>query len=262
MRQLVVPELPGSLSQPALDSPLHEATLPQPNHTSTQALPARHSTPYPIVSKPAQGSPASAEDRSSQAFRLAETIAETDTGPSASEAVRAPSAPLTATPAEPTAASNAPKIPQKLLLGGTLIAIVLVFMIGVWAAGRNTPVKTPQSTPQSTNSNSTKPSEVTPEATQRDQQRKADLTSLATALEVYKRAVGTYPAGSDISVVYALQYTTPPYISYINYDPSSSAETKIKYSYNSDGSSFTLAARLEDPADSDSQNGYYVVKSQ
>ncbi len=262
MRRLVVPELPSSLNQSALDSPLSETALPKSHNSAPHTTPPRHATPYPTAPVATQAPNANEEDRSSQAFRLAEAIAETDIG---ADPVKAPPEPgetaVVAPDNQPTPHAS-PKSHQKLLLGGTMLAIVLIFMIGIWAAQRNAPVSNPKPAPQSSNPSSTKPSEVTPEATQRDTQRKTDLTTLATALEVYKREKGTYPAGSDISVVYGLQYTTPPYISYINYDPSSDAQTKIKYSYTSDGSSFTLAARLEDPADPDSQNGYYIVKSQ
>ena len=119
-------------------------------------------------------------------------------------------------------------------------------------AASTTPLVTPSVTPAPT----TTPS---PEAAKRDDQRKKDLKDIATALEVYRRANGSYPAGNDISALYPLQYTNPPYISYINYDPASTASNKIKYGYNSDGTNFTLTAQLEVKSDPDAKDGVLTV---
>lgn len=98
-----------------------------------------------------------------------------------------------------------------------------------------------------------------PDAVKRDDTRKKDLKEIATALEVYHRDNGSYPAGNDISALYPLQYTNPPYISYINYDPSSTESNKIKYGYSSDGVNFKLTAKLEILTDLDAQDGIYTV---
>ena len=92
-----------------------------------------------------------------------------------------------------------------------------------------------------------------------DNQRKRDLKEIGTALEVYKQDSGAYPVGTDISAVYPLQYTNPPYIKFVNYDPSSTEAAKVKYSYSSDGKTFTLKAKLENPQDSDAKDGYFVI---
>lgn len=97
------------------------------------------------------------------------------------------------------------------------------------------------------------------DAVKRDDIRKKDLKEIATALEVYRRDTGSYPAGGDISALYPLQYTNPPYISYINYDPSSTDANKIKYGYSSDGANFKLTAKLEILTDLDAKDGIYTV---
>ncbi len=98
-----------------------------------------------------------------------------------------------------------------------------------------------------------------PDAIKRDDTRKKDLKDIATALEVYRRDNGNYPLGNDINVLYPLQYTSPPYISYINYDPSSTSTNKIKYGYSSDGINFKLTTRLEILTDPDARDGMYTV---
>ena len=244
LHRLVVPELPSKLETTEINSPLSDSALPQ--HTSTELLPNQ---PRPQVATHVDAS-TNRKPKESKAFVLAEAIAENDK--------TLHDTPKQAVPGQGVSRKSS----SVLLLGGTVVAIMLVILLGLWAT-RNSQqgAASPRATQQSTKPITPPPAKITAEALKRDAQRKTDLSNLATALEVYKRQQGTYPIGNDISVVYPLQYTTPPYISYINYDPSSDNNTKIKYSYTSDGSSFTIAARLEDPSDPDSQSGYYIVKS-
>lgn len=244
LHRLIVPELPGKLDTTELNSPLSKPELSQKLSAKLPLRPITPSSPHSHVSTPTHQEPSQ-----SKAFVLAEAIAETDIptmrGSSMTDTKEAKS-----------------KLNPALLLGGTVVAILLVALLGFWA----TQYGQSQSTSRRTTQQSTKPTappaaKINVEALKRDATRKTDLSTLATALEVYKRQQGTYPAGNDISVVYPLQYTTPPYISYVNYDPLSDDNTKIKYSYTSDGSSFTIAARLEDPSDPDGQSGYYIVRS-
>lgn len=95
----------------------------------------------------------------------------------------------------------------------------------------------------------------------RDNQRKKDLREIADGLAKYFNDKGGYPAGADIRSLYPLQYSSPIYISYINYDPSSTDLEKIKYDYVSNGRTYILKAKLEDINDKDAQNGYFVITS-
>jgi hypothetical protein len=238
-----VPELPTRPYMGALESPLESTAIEQP----TTAPKIKDSHPLPPSEK-LQSSVSQPLGQDSQAWALAEAIAESDTLAQAN-----PGQPTN----KPTAQNKANPI---VLLGATVATMAMVGVLGLWAArtNRTAPKPTQQAIP--TNNETTSP-KVAVEARKRDAQRKTDLNALSAALEVYKRQEGVYPTGNDISVIYPLQYTTPPFISYVNYDPLSDDDTKIKYSYTSDGSSFTIAARLEDSTDTDNQNGYYIVRS-
>ncbi len=243
LRRLIVPELPNKPVVQALESPLDTSAIDQPVVKPKNRY--THSKPAPYGPQASGDQPLGVD---SQAFALAEEIAERDVPAQGS---------LAQPNADPPSTSM---MSTAVLLGGTVAAIGLVCILGLWAARTNqvSPKNQQQAAPPNNQASTPKASA---EARKRDQQRKLDLNDISAALEVYKRQVGTYPAGNDISVVYALQYTSPPYISYVNYDPLSDDNTKIKYSYSSDGSSFTIAARLEDSTDEESQNGYYIVRS-
>ncbi len=254
MCRLVVPELPSSSknlnSQFELPSALAEPELPAPIdtlaiHASAVAVQEDYRTQN------------TTQPHTDLAFLQAEAIAEMDTP--ANTIQTSSSSPEVTDSFTLQNKSMPPYNNPKFLIAGISIATIVVLGAGLWAAQRNAALQhtkkpanhstTPQRTPVAT------------EVTQRDNQRKTDLNSLATALEVYKQQLGTYPAGDDIKVLYPLQYTTPPYITIVNYDPSSDEDTKIKYNYSSDGTSFTIVARLEDPSDPDAQSGYYVVRN-
>lgn len=147
-----------------------------------------------------------------------------------------------------------------------IIVIVILIMVAIAVAGymsRKSDSKSPSAAvnlPTSTPAITSSPSGSTSDqATSRDGQRKNDLKEISTALEVYKQEKGAYPAGNDINVIYPLQYTNPPYIKFVNYDPASTEDNKIKYIYTSDGQSFTLKAKLEVSDDKDAKDGYYIV---
>jgi hypothetical protein len=111
-----------------------------------------------------------------------------------------------------------------------------------------------------TNQNTATQNSLTPEQA-RDNQRKKDLHEIADALAKYFNSKGSYPAGADIRALYPLQYTSPVYITHINYDPSSTDTEKIKYFYVSNGKTYILKAKLEDANDPDAQDGYFVQTS-
>jgi hypothetical protein len=279
------PELPNSLSGPELKSPIEQpgleselkqaALLSKLDHPE---LPEQDSTQEPLAPAPFTQEEVEAS-KHTMAYELAEEIAERDTEQTspaepASGATVSPSQvrkgpepqinPPVAKDEQVAKTNSAPKKPkgkQATLLIGTVLCLALVAAIGVWMLSRQ---NSNQVVPATTNTSQPQvpgPPEVSPEATERDQKRKDDLNTISAALEVYKQQQGTYPAGDDIKVIYPLQYTTPPYITIINYDPSSTPETKIKYAYKSDGSTFTIAAKLEDSTDPDAQDGYYIVRS-
>lgn len=69
----------------------------------------------------------------------------------------------------------------------------------------------------------------------RDTKRKADLTAIQSALEIYRSDMGAYPGGTAA--------LSPTYIGAVPTDPS----TKAAYAYNPAGTSYTLCATLENP---------------
>ncbi len=279
------PELPNSLSSPELKSPIEQpglesglkqaALLSKLDHPE---LSEQDSTQEPLAPAPFTQEEVEAS-KHTMAYELAEEIAERDTGQtspaesasgttiSPGQAEKKTESEVSTAEAKAEQAANTdpdpkkPKGKQATLLIGTVLCLALVAAIGIWMLSRQ---NSNQVVPAATNTNQPQvpgPPEASPEATTRDQKRKDDLNTISAALEVYKQQQGTYPAGDDIKVIYPLQYTTPPYITIINYDPSSTPETKIKYAYKSDGSTFTIAAKLEDSADPDTQDGYYIVRS-
>lgn len=132
-------------------------------------------------------------------------------------------------------------------------------ILGAWyllrpASSPASKTPTPSSTVQPTATPSLDPAK-------RDSQRKSDLNSIAIGLEAYHKATGAYPVGSDISILSPLEKTTPPFITKVNVDPSSTESVVIKYAYVSDGSGFTLSATLEKSQDADAKDGLYVVRN-
>lgn len=273
LRRMVVPELPSALSEQELESPLNEPALMQTTTAEDAGIAKQLATTSSIAAE-------QQASRETEAFALAETIAEQDTVPTqplephtdaqetiAATAPEADTAASDTTPeqlvssevtttTDPPIDEKQPKNKQLLVLVSTVASTLLVLGIGLWIVSANKPTAKPIAAPVSNDS-----PKASAEALKRDQTRKDDLSTISAALEVYKQQNGTYPAGDDIKVVYPLQYTTPPYIAIINYDPSSTADTKIKYAYQSDGKTFAIAAKLEDPTDKEAQNGYYIVRS-
>lgn len=268
------------------------ATDSRPTSNKDFAVSTEHPTPpahKPVPSlQVAADSPTlslseQAESKETLAFELAEDIAERDvdntgkvfSGPNeppqvpSDKSTQANPAEQNATPREAQQAVEAraedtqsPKLRQNQVLIGTLASLALVIGLGYWLTSRQSqPAPTAPTAPLADRDADQEPSDSSAEALERDQKRKDDLNTISAALEVYKQQEGSYPAGDDIKVIYPLQYTSPPYISYINYDPSSSETKKIKYAYQSDGATFTLAAKLENTGDQDAQDGYYIVRS-
>lgn len=150
---------------------------------------------------------------------------------------------------------------KKIILIGIVVAALLAITtlagIVVNRSSTSTPAKVTEPAVSSV-----KPADnsgISAAAVDRDNQRKRDLKEISTALEVYKQDSGTYPVGSDIAAIYPLQYTNPPYIKFVSYDPASTEVAKVKYIYSSDGKTFTLKAKLENPQDSTAKDGYYIV---
>ncbi len=161
---------------------------------------------------------------------------------------------------------QAPKQKKSSLIKITLIAglIVLLLVVSLVVIGligrRNNAAHQSTSTPSASSS---KPNDAIVTTStgviDRDKQRKRDLKEISTALEVYKQDSGSYPIGSDISAVYPLQFTNPPYIKFVSNDPLSTESANIKYSYSSDGKTFTLKAKIENPQDNEIKDGFYTV---
>jgi hypothetical protein len=279
------PELPNSLSTPELKSPIEQpgleselkqaALLSKLDHPE---LSEQESNQEPLAPAPFTQEEVEAS-KHTMAYELAEEIAERDTeqtspAESASGTTISPGQAEKKTESEvstPEAKAEQaaktdpdpkkPKGKQATLLIGTVLCLALVSAIGVWMLSRQ---NSNQVVPAATNTNQPQvpgPPEASPEATTRDQKRKDDLNTISAALEVYKQQEGAYPKGSEINAIYPLQYTTPPYIKYINYDPLSDENVSIKYLYSSDGKTFVLTAKLEDTTDPDGRDGRYEVRS-
>ncbi len=264
------PELPSSLSDPELSQPMAaKLNDTPPDRAAIGSLPVEPKLANKIADETLPTTPpGSAEieaSRHTKAYQLAEEIAENDMLPTvltnrqlANTQNRATHSDTKVDPANEPKKS---KGKQVALLAGTVLCLALVAGIGAWMlarqnANRVVPAVTKTNQPQVPG-----PPKASSEAISRDQKRKDDLNTISAALEVYKQQQGRYPAGDDIKVIYPLQYTTPPYITVVNYDPSSTADVKIKYAYQSNGTSFTVAAKLEDSTDPAAQNGYYIVRS-
>lgn len=145
-----------------------------------------------------------------------------------------------------------------------LIGLTGFLLLNVFAAPKADAPQQSNSPQPNTSSSSPTPSNQT-EGALRDTQRKDDLNALAIALAAYKKAIGSYPKGSDIAVLTPLTTGDPVYIKEIKNDPLSDPQQGlvIKYGYSSeDGTKFILTASLENKQDSDATNGLYIVKSQ
>jgi general secretion pathway protein G len=82
----------------------------------------------------------------------------------------------------------------------------------------------------------------------RDAKRKSDLQQVASALEIYKADEGSYPATGSLS--WGESFTGGDGTIYMSKLPEDPLSTRVYY-YNSDGTTFTLEACLENVADSD-----------
>lgn len=198
--------------------------------------------------------PKSEAELLSQAHQVSETI---HLAPSPSPHALADE--LLAAAAKPHPPKSQSHYTWVLMAGSALVLIAGA--IGAWLLLKqpNTPSNSPQVTPSIQNSNPLLT--TTKEPTKRDAQRKSDLNSIAIGLEAYHKSTGAYPVGNDISILASLEKTTPPFITHINLDPSSTTGSDIKYSYSSDGSGFTLSAILENPLDADAKDGLYIVRN-
>ncbi|MEI7819114.1 MAG: hypothetical protein WCI47_03280 [bacterium] len=164
--------------------------------------------------------------------------------------------------AEAAAAPQSNGISNNYKLIALSVCLIVGAAIGGWfmlQPPKNNPAKSPvtQLSPTITTSPS-----ISSDQQQRDKQRKSDLNSLAIGVEAYKKATGTYPAGSNATALEPLTRTSPPYITSIPNDPlkKSGDTTPIQYGYSSNGASFTLSAVLENTTDPDSKNGLYIVR--
>ena len=146
------------------------------------------------------------------------------------------------------------------ILAGISLFILVGAGVGAWLLLMPARSDKPATTPVPVTTTTPTPSPSI-EPAKRDTQRKSDLNSIAIGLEAYHKATGAYPVGSDISILSPLEKTAPPFINRVNLDPSSTEGTPIKYSYSSDGSSFTLSASLENAKDPDAKDGLYVVRN-
>jgi len=70
----------------------------------------------------------------------------------------------------------------------------------------------------------------------RDTKRKADLTAIQSALEIYRSDIGAYPAGTGT--------LSPTYMGTVPTDP----KTKQAYAFTPAGTAYILCATLENPA--------------
>ena len=88
----------------------------------------------------------------------------------------------------------------------------------------------------------------------RDVLRKSDLKQIQAALEFYRSDNGSYPTGTYPSSCGttgdSIGNGSTTYMKIVPCDPSSTTSSKIKYSYSSDGTTYTLYACLENPQDS------------
>lgn len=260
-------------STPELASPLdpaHELEAPDPvQEIEAAALPERLSPPgdTPESIKPFQPStylvsatePLSSRDTprlspEAQLLAQARSLSKQSSSPKLDQAHQKADAVLAAA-SQSSKKTHSFRTPilvglSLLILGGGLIAAWIILKPASPPSSQSTPTQTPTQQPAASK-----------EPAQRDAQRKSDLNSIAIGLEAYHKATGAYPVGSDISILGPLEKTSPPYISHINLDPSSTDGSSIKYGYVSDGSSFTLSAALENAQDVDSTKGLYIVRN-
>ncbi len=261
-QQLDQPELPAAPDEPLLETapePAPTLIAPPPPariepESATNETPANlptHQSDPPLVLPPLS---------SDDAQLLADSQAEVAEKPTAHQAAIAKADQLLA------AADNSPKKTTKhaplrnwLMLSATVILLVVSASVFANALHKTTTTPTPTIT-----ASSTPTAQASSDAIKHDSKRKADLNSIAIGLEAYKKNTGAYPVGSDISVLYPLQKTAPPYITDIPNDPLTSKDEQaaaLRYGYSSDGVTFTLTAVLENKQDSDGKDGLYTVKN-
>jgi general secretion pathway protein G len=88
----------------------------------------------------------------------------------------------------------------------------------------------------------------------RDSRRIADLKSVQTALELYYSKNASYPAVSDWPTLQTTLTGASIGVSAIPADPRNTGE--YIYKYASDGSTYVLAAQMEDPNNASLKDGY------
>jgi prepilin-type N-terminal cleavage/methylation domain-containing protein len=79
----------------------------------------------------------------------------------------------------------------------------------------------------------------------RDGKRKADMEQIRSGLEMYRADCGTYPATSELTFGGSLTGDCPTSNTYINFVPQDPTPATAKYSYTSDGVTYTLCSTLE-----------------
>lgn len=115
-----------------------------------------------------------------------------------------------------------------------------------------TPTVTPTTTPTGTPTTTPTVSPTTTQTKTSDEQRKTDLQTISVALEQYKVALGSYPIASE-----TIKLNTPGNILQAQLVPTylrslpvdSKASEGWYYAYKSNGSTFSLSARLESSSD-------------
>lgn len=104
----------------------------------------------------------------------------------------------------------------------------------------------------------------------RDSRRKTDLNAIQQALRLYYNDAQSFPTSSSYNIVGCGSFAAPStcawgtssfavtnsgntttYMSKLPYDPSSSSTAAITYAYSSNGSTYILAAELENLSDQD-----------
>lgn len=164
------------------------------------------------------------------------------------------------------ASTQAPNKNSSNLVWLGITAVIVVGLASFLTFNLLKPANTQPTTstsPSSTVSATQSPTNTQSASAKRDAQRKADLNDIAVGLSAYQKSTGKYPVGTDISALQPLTTANPPFIKSINSDPNNDPDNGviIKYSYTSDGTTYTLAASLENKNDPDAKNGLYIVKS-
>lgn len=260
--QLERPELQAPPKEPLLETTPNQLpaliAIPTPQIPIEAPVPEEASFREPTIktTPPLVLPPLSSDD----AQLLFESQAEVTSKPTERQAAIDKAEQLLAT-ADSTPNKAAAHVPLRnwLMLGATVVLLLVSASVFANALHKAAP-----STSSPPTTSSTPTIQVSGDSAKRDAQRKTDLNTVAIGLEAYKKSTGAYPVGSDISVLYPLQKTAPPYIADIPNDPLTTKDEQaatIRYGYSSDGTTFTITAVLESKQDSDSKDGLYTVKN-